>query len=226
MELRSLLAKLGEMEQATAAEPAAEATTIKEAYIKSSKDAIQVLANLRAMGKQAERGGQLPPGFANTVVNDLWDVITWIEGNMRVPEPSIFDDVTTEAKKPDFLDVDKDGDKSEPMKKALKDKEKVDEAMVVQADGSEAMALLGILKLAGMPAPQPAAEERDVELANTPSEHEFPHDAAVPAGTDLHKQKGAYRAAAGADNAMAVEELNKLEGKLKGMFESMIEAGV
>ena len=217
MELRSLLAKLGEMEQ-TAAEPAAEKTEIKEAYIRSSKDAIQVLANLRAMGKQSEHGGQLPPGFANTVVNDLYDVITWIEANIR-------EDVTTEAKKPDFLDVDKDGDKSEPMKKALKDKEKVDEAMVVQADGSEAMALLGILKLAGMPAPQPAAEERDVELANTPSEHEFPHDAAVPAGTDLHKQKGAYRAAAGADNAMAVEELNKLEGKLKGMFESMIESG-
>ena len=218
MELRSLLAKLGEMEQ-TAAEPAAENTEIKEAYIRSSKDAIQVLANLRAMGKQSEHGGQLPPGFANTVVNDLYDVITWIEANIR-------EDVTTEAKKPDFLDVDKDGDKEEPMKKALKDKEKVDEAMVVQADGSEAMALLGILKLAGMPAPQPAVEERDVELAYTPDEHEFPHDAAVPSGTDLHKQKGAYRAVAGADNAMAVEELNKLEGKLKGMFESMIEAGV
>ena len=33
----------------------------------------------------------------------------------------------TEGKKPDFLDMDKDGDKEEPMKKALKDKEKVDE---------------------------------------------------------------------------------------------------
>jgi hypothetical protein len=38
--------------------------------------------------------------------------------------------VLTEAKKakkkakPDFLDMDKDGDKKEPMKKALKDKEK------------------------------------------------------------------------------------------------------
>lgn len=217
MELRSLLAKLGEMEQ-TAAEPAAEATTIKEAY--TSNDIIKILGNLRAIGKQHERVDQEPPtrGFANQVVNDLYGVMTWIEANIR-------EDVTTEAKKPDFLDVDKDGDKEEPMSKAIKDKEKVDEAMVVQADGSEAMALLGILKLAGMPAPQPAAEEREVELANTPSEHEFPHDAAVPSGTDLHKQKGAYRAAAGADNAMAVEELNKLEGKLKGMFESMIEAG-
>jgi hypothetical protein len=32
-----------------------------------------------------------------------------------------------EGKKPDYLDFDKDGDKKEPMKKALKDKEKVDE---------------------------------------------------------------------------------------------------
>ena len=32
-----------------------------------------------------------------------------------------------EAAKPDFLDLDKDGDKKEPMKKAVKDK-KVDEA--------------------------------------------------------------------------------------------------
>ena len=35
-----------------------------------------------------------------------------------------------EAKKPDFLDIDKDGDKKEPMKKAVADKEKkVDESI-------------------------------------------------------------------------------------------------
>jgi hypothetical protein len=36
-----------------------------------------------------------------------------------------------EAKKPDFLDMDKDGDKEEPMSKAVKDKEekKVDESI-------------------------------------------------------------------------------------------------
>lgn len=33
-----------------------------------------------------------------------------------------------EAAKPDFLDMDKDGDKKEPMKKAVKDKEKVSES--------------------------------------------------------------------------------------------------
>jgi hypothetical protein len=33
------------------------------------------------------------------------------------------------GKKPDFLDVDKDGDKAEPFKKAVKDKEEVDESI-------------------------------------------------------------------------------------------------
>ena len=46
-----------------------------------------------------------------------------------------------EAKaKPDFLDVDKDGDKEEPMKKALKDKEAVKES----ADLSYLKTLAGI----------------------------------------------------------------------------------
>ena len=34
----------------------------------------------------------------------------------------------SEAAKPDYIDLDKDGDKKEPMKKAAKDKKKVDEA--------------------------------------------------------------------------------------------------
>ena len=36
---------------------------------------------------------------------------------------------TNEAAKPDFLDIDKDGNKKEPMKKAVKDKEKVSESI-------------------------------------------------------------------------------------------------
>jgi hypothetical protein len=56
----------------------------------------------------------------------------------------------TEGKKPDFLDVDKDGDKKEPMTKALKDKEdkKVDEDVQITLTGSDAV-LAEILKLAG-----------------------------------------------------------------------------
>lgn len=38
----------------------------------------------------------------------------------------------TEGKKPDFLDMDKDGNKKEPMKKALQDKKKVKEAQVTE----------------------------------------------------------------------------------------------
>ena len=48
------------------------------------------------------------------------------------------EDIAEKKAKPDFLDVDKDGDKKEPMKKALKDKEQTDEA-----------------KKAGAPAPKP-----------------------------------------------------------------------
>jgi len=86
----------------------------------------------------------------------------------------------TEAKKPDYLDFDKDGDKKEPMKKALKDKEKVDEcgpgpmgsmdqdegnmsintsmnsngtkSVSVNATGDQADALAQILKMAGLAA--------------------------------------------------------------------------
>lgn len=43
----------------------------------------------------------------------------------------------SEGAKPDFLDVDKDGDKEEPMKKAVKDKEKVDESLGAMAEEME-----------------------------------------------------------------------------------------
>lgn len=53
---------------------------LSEAYINNSKDAINVLGNLRKMAKGAEMGqGKLNP---NEVVNDLWDVMQWIEHNM------------------------------------------------------------------------------------------------------------------------------------------------
>ena len=81
--------------------------------------------------------------------------------------------------KPDFLDMDKDGDKKEPMKKALKDKDQVDESCMVAdatsmeqqqgrvnistnastdgnknvtitADGDAAEQLMAMLKMAGM----------------------------------------------------------------------------
>ena len=134
--------------------------------------------------------------------------------------------------KPDFLDIDKDGDKKEPMKKAAKekdeDKEKVDEAIAIQADGQEAMALLDMLKLAGQPAPQQAPDmmvggcgmaeaDRDPSYANTPDEEVADMSAATPSGTDMHREKEGWRAAAGADNPMVAA----MEGKLRKMFESL-----
>jgi hypothetical protein len=138
--------------------------------------------------------------------------------------------------KPDFLDLDKDGDKKEPMSKAAKekdddkeeDKEKVDEAIAIQADGQEAMALLDMLKLAGQPAPQQGPEimtsgcgmteaDRDPAYANTPDEEVADMDAATPSGNDMHREKDGWRAAAGADNPMVAA----MEGKLRKMFESM-----
>ena len=62
----------------------------------------------------------------------------------------------TESKsKPDFLDMDKDGDKKEPMKKAINDKEmkkeSVNEAIQISTDSpQEASMMMQILKLAGV----------------------------------------------------------------------------
>ena len=59
-----------------------------------------------------------------------------------------------EAKaKPDYIDLDKDGNKKEPMKKAAKDakKKKMDEAITISADSPEDLPVLQqIMKLAGM----------------------------------------------------------------------------
>lgn len=151
--------------------------------------------------------------------------------------------------KPDFLDIDKDGDKKEPMKKAAKekdddkeDKEKVDEAIAIQADGQEAMALLDILKLSGQAPMQPqdatcgcgsntmqgpgiemsVEAEDDPSYTNSPDEVVHDMDAATPSGNDMHKEKDQYKHSYHqGDNPMAMEEIAKIEGKLAKMFESL-----
>jgi hypothetical protein len=74
-----------------------ESAELNEAYINNVNDAVNILANLRAMGKQSERGGQVPPGFANQVVNDLYDVMTWIQNNMQNQQVTegVYKDTTT-----------------------------------------------------------------------------------------------------------------------------------
>jgi hypothetical protein len=54
--------------------------TVDEAYINSAKDASDLLGELRGIGKSFERGqAEMPRGFANRYVSDVWDVYTWIE---------------------------------------------------------------------------------------------------------------------------------------------------
>jgi hypothetical protein len=53
-----------------------------EAYINNAKDAINLLADIRKQSKMAERG-QGDPVRPNQLVNDLWDVMQWIEANMK-----------------------------------------------------------------------------------------------------------------------------------------------
>ena len=61
------------------------------------------------------------------------DMRTWINmtnGNINTELPPVGPDAEiSEAPKPDFLDLDKDGNKKEPMKKAAKDKEAKNEAV-------------------------------------------------------------------------------------------------
>jgi hypothetical protein len=52
-----------------------------EAYINNAKDAIDILADIRAQSKLASRG-EAEPVRPNQLVNDLWDVMQWIENNM------------------------------------------------------------------------------------------------------------------------------------------------
>ncbi len=236
-------------------------------------------------------------------------------------------DRIAEAAKPDFLDLDKDGDKEESMKKAVADKEdakesveegaslspkyikhlqlalrnwgpelsrsearqlqdildkqsianiktlmnadiphlsqmaklylrnktpggmvnyseaevqssdvELEEAIMVSAEGDEAESLLQILKLSGMPtppapaampaiaAPAPAADldtmdiEMQDEYSNSPDEFEQDVNAVIANGTDLHREKGQYPAAARGDNPM-----NAFEGKFKAILADLLK---
>ena len=56
---------------------------LEEASISSTRDAIEVLAQLRGKGKQLERGQQEYKGnLPNEYVNDVYDVYTWMENKL------------------------------------------------------------------------------------------------------------------------------------------------
>jgi len=137
--------------------------------------------------------------------------------------------------KPDFLDIDKDGDKKESMKKAAKDKEdkeetneEIEEAIMVSAEGIEAAELLSILKLSGMsaadpadapalPAPMEPEMEMQDEYSNSPDEMEQDVDAVIASGDDLNREKDQYAASADGDNPMAA-----FEGKFEAMLNELL----
>ena len=70
----------------------------------------------KAKGMERKPGSGKDAQFGNEIVNTLYPLMQWIEMNVEVE--------VKEAAKPDFLDLDGDGDKEEPMKKAAKDKKK------------------------------------------------------------------------------------------------------
>lgn len=97
---------------------------------------------------------------------DTEEEIEKIEKELGMSQESV------QEAKPDFLDLDKDGNKTEPMAKAAKDKEMkketVQEAITMTAETpQEASVLMQILKLAGIE-PKPV----DDQMINQPSEQE------------------------------------------------------
>ena len=61
---------------------------LEEAYINSSKDAIEILSNLRKIGKSIELGqGSYDGNLAGMYVNDVYDVVTWLASNADTSDP-------------------------------------------------------------------------------------------------------------------------------------------
>jgi len=61
-----------------------EGISLDEAYINTSNDAVDVLANLRKIGKSIERGqGSYKGNLANEYSNDVWDVYSFIEARTK-----------------------------------------------------------------------------------------------------------------------------------------------
>ena len=115
-------------------------------------------------------------------------------------------------------------------------KDKMNESVVIATDNpEEAAMMMQLLKLAGVQPVsqdminQPAASDEvqaDEDYANTPKEKYSDIKAAVPNGTDLNREKGAYIKAAGGDNPMAIKmgesEISEeqLSNSLRAQYES------
>jgi hypothetical protein len=70
----------------------------------------------------------------NEELTDIFPYIYRLVGEASKAKELSYDDLVAEAEaKPDFLDVDKDGDKKEPFKKAVKDKKTKDDVAIESA---------------------------------------------------------------------------------------------
>ena len=141
-----------------------------------------------------------------------------------------------EKAKPDFLDMDKDGNKTEPMKQAIKDKEmkkeSVNEAIQMSADTpEEAGMLMQILKLAGVQPVTPAMIGAEQPAQDAPAEETYanePHektqsvdDLVNTHSGGLNRQKIQIKKGHPGDNELAAEDL---AGSLRAQYESFKES--
>jgi hypothetical protein len=106
--------------------------------------------------------------------------------------------------KPDFLDMDKDGDKKEPMKKAVKDKKELDE----------------IRRIAGLLVVE-AEDDEDDGYANEPNEQYVDQETINDQGADLNRKKHQDPYTANKAANPVTEEVFALEGKLAAMYNSI-----
>ena len=59
--------------------------SVSEAYIKTRKDAVEVLGRLRGIGKKIETGRDTYDGnLANEYVGDVYDVINWLDAKLGI----------------------------------------------------------------------------------------------------------------------------------------------
>ena len=159
-------------------------------------------------------------GSSNSVM-DIWNKVQ--KEKAEVGESKHTKKSMAEAK-PDFLDMDKDGDKKEPMKKAIKDKETMKEAIQISTDSpEEASMMMRMLQMAGIrpldqdminqPEKKPCgcdadcACQQDEAYANTPDVKNQDTDTLVNFHSGgLNRQKRTFPKVAGGDNPMQKTE--------------------
>jgi len=179
---------------------------------------VQVIADMDKKKREMDFPKSYEYDVAMGMVRDDFD-----DGGARKTEIDAESKVQETNSKPDFLDLDKDGNKKEPMKKAAKDKEmkkeEVKEDMHIMTDSPEEMGMMmQILKLAGvkpvdakmMGAEEPADE---TELANSPAG--YTNDQKVQSIDDLvnvhsgglNRQKVQVKKGHPGDNELTAEDL-------------------